>query len=92
MKTKKSSNATETPLSVYERAIERGLRFHLVGHGEVGICGPGAVVSEMNDVIDRHADALVALVEEFLKPGQGCGVALASRVTVSSAVSVADTK
>jgi hypothetical protein len=57
-----------TPLAVYERAVARGLRFYLVGPGDVGIKGPPKVVAEMNDLIDQHADGIVALVEEFSGP------------------------
>jgi hypothetical protein len=58
----------QTSLQVYELAVVRGLKFYRVGPGDVGISGPSNVLTEMNDIIDQHADGLVALTEEFSGP------------------------
>lgn len=54
-----------TALELYHRGVARGLSFHLVAPGMVGIDGPHSVIEEMDADIEAQAANLVAVVQEF---------------------------
>lgn len=57
-------NASE----VYHLALARGLHFRLVAPKEIDVEGPQAVMEAMNDLLEKHADGLVAIVGEWTAP------------------------
>jgi len=53
-----------SPIKLFE-VLRQETRLSLVGSQRLRIYGPARLIRELNDEIDRHADALIALSQEF---------------------------
>lgn len=54
-----------TPLELFNVLSAGGARLSLGGSQQLRIDGPKRLVEQLNNEIDEHADALIAIAEEF---------------------------